>query len=86
MNHHINQCESVLTKGARPQIPDGKLQEFLSEVDNLCMKYDLVIGHEDWYGGFLVVHGYDEDYMRWFMAARDPNSPHIRVGEPEAES
>jgi len=41
MSRHIDLCDGVLTEGARTPIPDGKLKEFLNEVNNLCLKKEL---------------------------------------------
>ena len=83
MSRHIDLCDGVLTEGARAPIPDGKLQAFLNAVNNLCVQYDVSIGHEDWGGGFQVVNGYDEKFMLWFMGAWDPNNPPWRKNKSE---
>jgi len=60
--------------GTRAIIPAEKLEKFKDEVNTLCKRYDLSLGHEDVGGAFLIIAGYDDEFMKWFMYARDPNA------------
>jgi len=46
-----------------------KIQAFKNEIKEVCKKYDIVIGHENTEGGFVLKNAYDEKFMQWFMDA-----------------
>ena len=70
-----NKFFKLTQEGNRLPIPDESRQAFLQEVKTLCQKYDLTLLHEDIGGGFLLVNGYEDDMMNWFLGASDPNNP-----------
>ena len=45
-----------------------EIEEFLSEIEDVCKKYDLSISHEDREGGFLV-QKYKESNINWLKSA-----------------
>ena len=43
--------------------------KFLNELDELCIKYDISISHEDSQGSFIL-ETYDDYNIKWLRAAR----------------
>ena len=46
------------------------IQKFFKEYRNICKKYNVSLGHEDEYGGFIL-YEYDEEMIDWVEAADD---------------
>ena len=49
---------------------ENNIKNFLREYKELCKKYNISLGHEDEYGGFIL-HEYDEEMIEWVEAASD---------------
>lgn len=49
---------------------ENNIKNFLREYKELCKKYNVSLGHEDEYGGFIL-YEYDEDMIEWVEAASD---------------
>ena len=49
------------------------ISDFLNEIENICKKYNLSIGHEDSHGGFII-EDYDDSNIEWLKDARDNTS------------
>ena len=49
---------------------ENNIKNFLREYKELCKKYNVSLGHEDEYGGFIL-HEYDEEMIEWVEAASD---------------
>lgn len=49
---------------------ENNIKNFLREYKELCKKYNVSLGHEDEYGGFIL-YEYDEDMIEWVEAAND---------------
>lgn len=49
---------------------ENNIKNFLREYKELCKKYNVSLGHEDEYGGFIL-HEYDEEMIEWVEAAND---------------
>jgi hypothetical protein len=50
------------------EVPE--VDAFLLEIEAVCFKHGMSIGHEDEHGAFLV-HRYDADLMEWLYDAPD---------------
>ena len=81
-----NKYFKLTQEGNRLPIPDESRKAFLQEVKTLCRKYDITLLHEDIGGGFLLVNGYEDDMMIWFMGACDVNNLSWRKRKQEAEN
>ena len=46
-----------------------RASKFLNELDELCIKYDISISHQDCQGAFIL-ETYDEDNIEWLRAAK----------------
>jgi hypothetical protein len=57
----------------RVEIP--KVDAFLAEIEEVCRKHGMSIGHEDSHGAFIVYDEFNEDVMRWMHAARAEDKP-----------
>lgn len=49
---------------------ENNIKNFLREYKELCKKYNVSLGHEDEYGGFIL-YEYDEEMIEWVEAASD---------------
>lgn len=49
---------------------ENNIKNFLIEYKELCKKYNVSLGHEDEYGGFIL-YEYDEEMIEWVEVARD---------------
>jgi len=45
------------------------VDSFLAEINEVCRKYNMCIGHEDTHGAFIVFRGYDQDVADWLSDA-----------------
>ena len=45
-------------------IPNKKVDDFLDEIEKICLKFDFSISHEDNHGGFII-ENYDSDNIEW---------------------
>ena len=52
----------------RKMCANAKVTQFLGEVDEVCQKYKMAIGHED-SGGSFVICPYTSSRSRWLQAA-----------------
>lgn len=43
---------------------------FLEDIESICRKHGLSIGHQD-SGGAFTIHRFDEEKLNWLMEARD---------------
>ena len=57
----------------RESVAEDVMQDFKDAVKELCIRYNVSIGHEDSHGAFHIINGFDERHMEWFMDAYDPN-------------
>jgi hypothetical protein len=49
---------------------DSQVKRFLEEIEEVSRKHNLVIGHEDYHGAFLV-EDFDERNIRWLKDANN---------------
>lgn len=49
---------------------DSQVKRFLEEIEEVSRKHNLVIGHEDSHGAFLV-EDFDERNIRWLKDANN---------------
>jgi hypothetical protein len=54
----------------RRKVENEKIDSFLSEIINVCIKHGLSIGHEDCQGGFMV-REFNQDDAEWLLEASD---------------
>lgn len=45
-----------------------RIESFMKEYEELCMRHGLSLGHEDYEGGFIIDE-YDADNVEWVKAA-----------------
>lgn len=45
-----------------------RIENFMKEYEELCMRHGLSLGHEDYEGGFIIDE-YDADNIEWVKAA-----------------
>ena len=55
------------TKGKRIDTPK-KMKLFFKEIEDVCLKYNLSISHEDSHGGFIIEE-YDKYNIDWLNCA-----------------
>lgn len=51
-------------------VENAKIDAFLRDIEEVCSKHSLTIGHEDGHGAFLV-QGFDQHNIDWLREAHD---------------
>ena len=46
-----------------------EILNFFDEIEEVCKKHNISIGHEDTQGSFIIYQEYDEDIMKWLRYA-----------------
>ena len=47
-----------------------KIDDFLSDIHDVCKKHNMSISHEDGHGGFII-ENYEKFYFDWLCGASD---------------
>lgn len=55
------------TKSCMVNMPK-EMEDFLNDIETVCVKHGLSISHEDYHGVFLIEE-YDEDNIKWLFGA-----------------
>lgn len=50
-------------------VEDPRVDAFLAEIQDVCRKHGMSLGHEDEHGAFRVVLSVDEHHLKWLFEA-----------------
>lgn len=53
----------------KPKPSKGAIEAFMADIETVCRKHQISIGHEDGHGAFLV-QAFEPDLMAWLRDAR----------------
>jgi len=61
--------EKRWSRASDEDVDTPDIDEFLTEVIDVCKRFNMSIGHEDGHGAFLVRRGFCVDYAEWLWGA-----------------